>query len=62
MLRGIFRKRRHLLDHSSAPPSNPSATGCDWMRLQLDQPEGKLAARPPMNPPPDFKFPISSVQ
>ncbi len=41
VLRGIFRKRRYLLDHLFK-----TATTClrDWLRLQPDLPDGKLAA------------------
>jgi len=44
MLRGIFRKRRHLLDHLFKTATDSLR---DWMRLQLDLPtssKGKLAA------------------
>ena len=41
MLRGIFRKRRHLLDHLFKTATESLR---DWMRLQLDLPDGKLAA------------------
>jgi len=41
MLRGIFRKRRHLLDHLFRTATDSLR---DWMRLQLDLPDGKLAA------------------
>jgi hypothetical protein len=41
MLRGIFRKRRHLLDHLFRSATDSLR---DWMRLQLDLPGGRLAA------------------
>ena len=41
ILRGIFRKHRKLLHHLFK-----TATSClrDWLRNQLDHPDGKLAA------------------
>ncbi len=41
MLRGIFRKRRRLLDHLFRTATESLR---DWLRLQLDLPAGKLAA------------------
>jgi hypothetical protein len=40
-LRGIFRKRRNLLDHLFRVSLD---TLRDWMRARLDLPEGRLAA------------------